>query len=142
MDNFGKDGHRQIPKFRLIKSWESWISDQYLPEHMKWDFGKFCNKEIQHRKPTANTLFYFLVRESPAPLNKLDYYKKSCIGVLGRIALVGRRLRGNHHTYLRPIYVPIDGPLMVHCIAILGYDMPIFAIYAYIMAIIMATYGH
>ena len=31
----GKEGGREIPKIRLIKSWKSWICDQYLPENMK-----------------------------------------------------------------------------------------------------------
>ena len=34
-----KDGRRQISKIRLIKSWKSWIWDQYLPRNMKWTFG-------------------------------------------------------------------------------------------------------
>ena len=54
--NFGKDGHRQIPKNRLMISPKSWIRDQhlsqntngllliwhqYLPQNMKWQFGNF-----------------------------------------------------------------------------------------------------
>ena len=29
VDNFRKDGRRKMMKIRLIKSWESWIWDQY-----------------------------------------------------------------------------------------------------------------
>ena len=39
--NFGKGGHRTIPTIRQIKSRKSWIWDRYLPENMKWKFGKF-----------------------------------------------------------------------------------------------------
>ena len=35
----GKDRRRTIPTIRRIISWKSWIWDQYLPEHMKWNFG-------------------------------------------------------------------------------------------------------
>ena len=62
--NFGKDGHREIPKIRLIKSPKSWIWDQYLSinmngclliwyqypyQNIKWhflEFFKFDNFEI------------------------------------------------------------------------------------------------
>ena len=58
---FGKDGHRQIPKNRLMKSWKSWICDQYLSKNMngflliwyeyllqnkKWNFGNIQMPKI------------------------------------------------------------------------------------------------
>ena len=39
--NVGKDGHRQMPKIRLIKSGKSWIWDQCLLENTNGFFGKF-----------------------------------------------------------------------------------------------------
>ena len=36
----GKDGGRKIPTIRPINSCKSWRWDQYLPENMKWIFGK------------------------------------------------------------------------------------------------------
>ena len=45
--NSWKDGHRKIPKIRLIKSWRSWIWDQYIyiykyvyQKNMKLSFGE------------------------------------------------------------------------------------------------------
>ena len=32
--NLGKDGHRTIPKSRLMKSWKCWIWNQYLSKNM------------------------------------------------------------------------------------------------------------
>ena len=36
----GKDGGWKIPTIRPTNSWKSWIQDQYLPENMRWEFGK------------------------------------------------------------------------------------------------------
>ena len=38
-----EDGHRKVMKFRLEKSWKSWIWVQYLTENMKWKFGKWLD---------------------------------------------------------------------------------------------------
>ena len=41
-------------KIRLIKSRKAWMWDQYLPEHMKWDFGSFMKPRNQEtKKPKA-----------------------------------------------------------------------------------------
>ena len=89
-DHFRKDGQRKMMKACLIKSRKSWIWDQYLPENMKWKFGKFLkprnqeinkplnqtNKNQETNKPKTKiktprnlNTFYFKVRESPAPFN-------------------------------------------------------------------------
>ena len=36
-DNFGKDGHRQTPNNRPMKSWKSWIWNQDLDMDMDMD---------------------------------------------------------------------------------------------------------
>ena len=38
VESVRKDGHRTIPTISLIKSWTSWIWDQYLSK-MKWELG-------------------------------------------------------------------------------------------------------
>ena len=61
----GQDGRRQIPTTRLINSWKSWIWDQYLPENMKWKFGKSLELWNQETlKPTES-----LKPRHPLPLN-------------------------------------------------------------------------
>ena len=70
-DIFREDGHREILPIRLIKSWKSWIWDQYLPENMEWQFGKISKprKKTTKNKPRNQHFCYFQVRGSPAPLN-------------------------------------------------------------------------
>ena len=36
IEHFGNDACRQILDIRLIRSWTSWIWDQYLSKNMKW----------------------------------------------------------------------------------------------------------
>ena len=40
VEHVGNDGRREIPKIRRVNAWKSWIWDQYLPEKIKWMFGK------------------------------------------------------------------------------------------------------
>ena len=54
---FCEDGHQRMMKIGWIKPQKSWIWISYRSTNMKWKFGK------------SYTLFYFQVRESPAPLN-------------------------------------------------------------------------
>ena len=40
VENVGKGGAREIPMICLMKSWKSWMWDQYCPKNMKWEILK------------------------------------------------------------------------------------------------------
>ena len=68
----GKDGRREIPTFLLIKSWTSWIWDQYLPENMKlkWKGGTFLKP--RNNKPRNQDTFLFSSKGIPSTRQHTD----------------------------------------------------------------------
>ena len=53
-ENVGKHGHREMMKIRLLKSWRSWILDQYQSKNMKLifdDMGSLNLPNFETSKP-------------------------------------------------------------------------------------------